>query len=182
MNEQRPAASLQRFFGASLAETDPELAEAHASRGLALTYQRRFDEAVPALAGKGESAAAVALGTTQLAANMKAMKGTTIASQWPAPDQARTAASRPAAHARRVPNRSMPAIPSRITIRLVNQAPAIWPTMTKAKRKLYTENNPSRTTLFFLMFHSPQSNGMSGAGRLPTLATGPFRAPVGGPI
>ena len=26
MNEQRPAASLQRFFGASLAETDPELA------------------------------------------------------------------------------------------------------------------------------------------------------------
>src|SRR5678810_957676 len=28
MNEQRPAASLQRFFGASLAETDPELAGA----------------------------------------------------------------------------------------------------------------------------------------------------------
>jgi glycine hydroxymethyltransferase len=28
MNEQRPAASLQRFFGASLAETDPELAAA----------------------------------------------------------------------------------------------------------------------------------------------------------
>src|ERR1700757_1276042 len=28
MNEQRPAASLQRFFGASLAESDPELAEA----------------------------------------------------------------------------------------------------------------------------------------------------------
>ena len=28
MNEQRPAASLQRFFGAPLAETDPELAEA----------------------------------------------------------------------------------------------------------------------------------------------------------
>jgi glycine hydroxymethyltransferase len=28
MNEQRPAASLQRFFGASLAETDPELATA----------------------------------------------------------------------------------------------------------------------------------------------------------
>src|SRR5215469_13904109 len=27
MNEQRPAASLQRFFGAPLAETDPELAE-----------------------------------------------------------------------------------------------------------------------------------------------------------
>src|SRR6478672_10866052 len=26
MNEQRPAASLQRFFGAPLAETDPELA------------------------------------------------------------------------------------------------------------------------------------------------------------
>src|SRR6201995_4938609 len=28
MNEQRPAASLQRFFNASLAETDPELAAA----------------------------------------------------------------------------------------------------------------------------------------------------------
>src|SRR5277367_4071278 len=28
MNEQRPAASLQRFFSASLAESDPELAEA----------------------------------------------------------------------------------------------------------------------------------------------------------
>ncbi len=28
MNEQRPAASLQRFFGAPLAETDPELAAA----------------------------------------------------------------------------------------------------------------------------------------------------------
>jgi glycine hydroxymethyltransferase len=28
MNEQRPAASLQRFFGAPLAETDPELADA----------------------------------------------------------------------------------------------------------------------------------------------------------
>ena len=28
MNEQRPAASLQRFFSAPLAETDPELAAA----------------------------------------------------------------------------------------------------------------------------------------------------------
>jgi glycine hydroxymethyltransferase len=31
MNEQRPAASLQRFFGAPLAETDPDLAAALSS-------------------------------------------------------------------------------------------------------------------------------------------------------
>jgi glycine hydroxymethyltransferase len=37
MNEQRPVASLQRFFGASLAETDPELA---ASVGAELIRQR----------------------------------------------------------------------------------------------------------------------------------------------
>src|SRR5450631_4231109 len=98
----------------------------------------RSDDAVPALCGKGESAAAVALGTTQLAANMKAMKGTTMASQWPTPDQASTAASKPAVQASRVPNRSMPAIPSRITMRLVNHAPAIWPTMTTANSTLYS--------------------------------------------
>ena len=98
----------------------------------------RSDDAVPALCGNGDSAAAVALGTTQLAANMKPMKGRTIASQWPIPPQASAAASRPAAQARRVPKRSIPAMPRRITIRLVNHAPAIWPIMTTANRTLYS--------------------------------------------
>ena len=90
------------------------------------------EEAAPAAAGKGVSAAAVAFGTMSALPKRKTMNGSTTALQCATPAQASTAAAAPPASTTAVPRRSIPAMPARRTRRLDAQAPPICPSMTAA--------------------------------------------------